>query len=284
MNDQKIDKTEAKYLLLYLLKHFNEVCEAAGITYYASAGTCLGAIRHKGFIPWDDDIDCMMPRKYYDLFVSTCKKILPPELILHTREEDPYFLCEYIKLCFKDDETEYSDISLDVFFLDESNPNRKLFRAMQNALHLNLYFLKAFKVSRMKEGEHKYRPSNPLKYAFLKLLSFISLRTIDTLMNKVMFAEKNECTHYINWGSCHPYKKATYSKEALGKAKKLPFENQYVMAAEHPEIILTQLFTKNYTTPPPVEKRVDHGNRPLINSRIDMAAIREEVDNSPAIL
>lgn len=284
MNENKIVKTEAKYLLLYLLKNFNAVCEVAGITYYASAGTCLGAIRHNGLIPWDDDIDCMMPRKYYNLFVSTCKKMLPPELILHTREEDPYFLCEYIKLCFKDDETEYSDISLDVFFLDETNPNRKFFRAFQNKAHLYLYYLKAFKVSRVKKGEKKYCPQNPFKYALLKILSFMSLRTIDNLMNKVMFAEKKECTHYINWGSCHPYKKATYSKAALGKAQKLPFENQYVWAAEHPEIILTQLFTKNYMTPPPVEKRVDHGNRPLVNSRVNISAIREEIDNSPTTL
>lgn len=283
MNGKKIDKADAKYLLLYLLKHFNEVCESAGIIYYASAGTCLGAIRHKGLIPWDDDIDCMMPRKYYDLFISTCKKMLPPELILHTREEDPYFLCEYIKLCFKDDETEYSDISLDVFFLDETNPKRTFFRAMQNRVHLNLYYLKTFKISRMKAGEAKYRPRNPFKYALLKFFSFVPLHTIDSLMNKVMFAEKRESTHYINWGSCHPYKKATYSKEVLGKAQKLPFENQYVWVAEHPEIILSQLFTKNYMTPPPLEKRVGHGNRPLVNSRINMAAIREEIDNSPAI-
>lgn len=280
MNIMTMDKEDTRYLLLYLLKHFNRVCEAANITYYASAGTCLGAIRHKGLIPWDDDIDCMMPRQFYQAFVTTCERMLPPELILHTRENDPYFLCEYIKLCFRDDETKYSDISLDVFFLDETNPNRKMFRALQNRFHLFLYSLKAFKVSRMLKGRRKYRPANPIKYCLLKMMNFITLSKIDSMMTKVMLAEKNKCTYYINWGSCHPYKKATYSKETLGVPQKLPFENQYVMVPEHPDVILTQLFTKNYMTPPPIEKRVDHKIRPLRNKRIDMVAIHKEIDES----
>ena len=64
---------------LDLLYQLDQVCRKYGITYYASGGTILGAERHKGFIPWDDDIDLMMLRDQYDL------------LCAHADEfEDPY--------------------------------------------------------------------------------------------------------------------------------------------------------------------------------------------------
>lgn len=276
-----MENRDDKYLLLYLLKQFNSICEKTGIVYYASAGTCLGAVRHNGFIPWDDDIDCMMPREYYPIFVEACNKSLPSEVVIHTRENDPLFCCEYAKLCFRDDILGFSDISLDVFFLDDTNPNRVLMRMAQNGIHKVLYYLKVFKVSRIRGN--KYVPRNIIKYFLLKLMSFISLKKIDSLLDKVMTAEKSECTHFVNWGSCHPYKNATYSKAVLGNPVKMPFENQYVMVAEHTEVILTQLFSKDYMTPPPLDKRISHGNRPLSNNRIDIDYIRVCVSGNSSV-
>ena len=58
---------------LILLKDFVEICETEGLMYFGLAGTALGAVRHKGFIPWDDDIDLGLPRKDFDRLVEVVR-------------------------------------------------------------------------------------------------------------------------------------------------------------------------------------------------------------------
>ena len=60
---------------LEILQACIEVCQAHNIRYYALGGTLLGAVRHKGFIPWDDDIDIGIPRKDYQRFIEVMKNI-----------------------------------------------------------------------------------------------------------------------------------------------------------------------------------------------------------------
>lgn len=82
---------------LEILKEFIRVCTKHHLQYYLVGGTCLGAVRHQGFIPWDDDIDVAMPRKDYDLFITMQDQMKPPYFI-QTYRSDPNYIYNYAKV------------------------------------------------------------------------------------------------------------------------------------------------------------------------------------------
>ena len=76
-------------LELRILQDIDRVCDELGITYFLDSGSVLGALRHRGFIPWDDDIDLGMPRADYERFVHEAPKLLGDEYVVSTPEINP---------------------------------------------------------------------------------------------------------------------------------------------------------------------------------------------------
>ncbi len=263
--------------LLYILKYINEISEKENIPYFSHGGTTLGAVRHQGFIPWDDDIDLIMERKYYQKFVDACEKYFPDVLVVRTRENDPYFCEEYIKVCFVDEKTKYSELSIDIFLLDETDPDRKLFRWWQNKIIRWVRPIKLYKATRKSGYLEKYTPHNKLKWLYLAVFSTIPLNTITKIQTKAMLAQKRPTDWLVDWGSISGYKRATWNKTYFKNRVKLPFENTYVWAPEKYLELLKCGYGENYMQLPPPDKRKAHDVHIITNSNIDFSKIKETV-------
>lgn len=113
-----------------ILKLLVKLFEQNDLTYYLAGGTFLGAVRHKGFIPWDDDIDISMPRKDYEKFVNHFKKNLPEYIFVQNFKTDSsyrYFITRVLDTRFDIEEIRTSNMThpaVDILPLDGSPNNR----------------------------------------------------------------------------------------------------------------------------------------------------------------
>ncbi|MDY4788230.1 MAG: LicD family protein [Bacilli bacterium] len=89
---------EIHKIILDIFKEVSKICEENKISYFAIGGTCLGAIRHKGFIPWDDDLDIAIPIEDYQRFIDICKKCLPPKYTVFVPRDFKHNNLNFIKI------------------------------------------------------------------------------------------------------------------------------------------------------------------------------------------
>lgn len=136
--------------ILKILLAVDKVCKEHGLRYYIMAGTMLGAVRHKGFIPWDDDLDIGMPRADYDLLMSHSKEWLPKpyEAVCAEMIRIIHYLCQDTR-CGYDSYRAYAfeilgGIYLDVFPLDgvpQSNLKQRIHLPGMNLQAGALFYL-----------------------------------------------------------------------------------------------------------------------------------------------
>ena len=98
MTNSKLRKVQLTEL--EILEKIDEICKKNNINYFLIGGTLLGDVRHKGFIPWDDDIDIGMLREDYEKFINVCLKngALGKDYYLHCNESDDDYFIPFIKV------------------------------------------------------------------------------------------------------------------------------------------------------------------------------------------
>lgn len=131
---------ELHKVLLDAMKDFDSFCKKHNLCYILHGGTCLGAIRHKGFIPWDDDVDIAMPRADYEKFIKLSAHFHKEKYTIHTYKTDPKMLTNVMKICINN--ADFRGVSgadgdgeafLDIFPLSDV-PNSKRLQNLQNKI------------------------------------------------------------------------------------------------------------------------------------------------------
>ena len=89
---------KAQLIMLDILIEFDALCKKHQLQYWLDSGSLLGAVRHQGFIPWDDDIDLSMPVEDYQKFLSIAEGELSGKIFVQNRQTDPHFKFDYTKL------------------------------------------------------------------------------------------------------------------------------------------------------------------------------------------
>lgn len=101
MRKTEVSAEEMKTILFEGLCLFRDICVENGLTYYLAFGTLLGAVRHQGYIPWDDDIDVLMPRKDYEKLLELFKELELKDWELLSYKKDEGYCLSWMKLCHK---------------------------------------------------------------------------------------------------------------------------------------------------------------------------------------
>ena len=253
-----------------LLKQYIDFCNKHNLKYFLMAGTLLGAIRHKGFIPWDDDIDVAMPREDYDKFCELAAKEFTGDTFFQSYKTDKNFPYVFSKL--RDSNTTFIEtvykhvdmnqgVYLDIFPLDGISKHN----ANKYWLHIKIYlqaliwflgwpvvlfrkprpkfFLTDILIDIIVFPFFLFRINNWSKKAYEKILKSIPFK-------KAKLVANIQCGDYRN-------KKNIYPKELLDEVIDWPFEDLICKVPKEYDKFLT-LSYGDYMKLPPKSKQIGH--------------------------
>lgn len=256
---------ELHMVLLDAMKDIDRICRENDLKYFLHAGTLLGAINHKGFIPWDDDVDISMLRKDYNRFLSIVQEQLQDKYFVHTYKTDPQYqnnravlrvLGTKVIHNHEDEAYKHKEIAIDIVPLD-AVPNSKVVQKIQQAV---IWVIDA--AVQIKQGE--IIPQS-IVTKVIALLSKIDRVILGEWIDKVTCMCRNEKSEYIgllSYTGKNPYTGVSgyyndlLKREWYEKPIYLPFEDTKFMTISEPHKDLVHRYGEHYMEPYPEEKRI----------------------------
>ena len=263
---------------LLLAKELKRICDENNIKYYMIAGALLGAVRHKGFIPWDDDMDFAIMRADYAKFLDVCKKDLGDDFQLQEMFVNDNYALPMAKILLKGtkfvERTTANNQALKGIYIDvfpyDNIPDDEGLRKKHDK---NTYFLKRLVLE--KQGYNiaeKGQTFKALVYAMLKFIGFfVSKKYIRNKLDKELRRFEEQSTKKVAAiGGAYPYSKESVNREWFLESIELPFEN-ITLSAPKGYIEYLTYFYGDYMTPPPEGKRENrHGMIELDFGKYDL--------------
>lgn len=250
---------------LRMLKIFDDICKRHNLSYFVTCGTLLGAIRHKGFIPWDDDTDVIMPREDFDRFSKIVEKELPEDLFWQDIDTDnfPHFRMLLGKI--RDNKSqmergkEYNTgVFLDIYVIEKISEHPETSRMQKKYLdflcHLDLLknhksFMQQIRVRKMISGNIILRWI--VSYSALILGTILKKTDIPGILRGIYYKKINKKNYLYYW---YYGKSFLFERKDIFPVKRVIFEDAKVNSPNNPDKILTELF-KDYKIFPKKEQR-----------------------------
>lgn len=261
-NMKIITDEELKSLQLEILKEVSNFCDKQGYKYFLAYGTLLGAIRHKGYIPWDDDIDIMMPRDDYNAFLKSFNGY-SGNLVVYAPEIDANYYAPYANVCdirtiLVEPHLNYRNIEvgvkIDIFPLDYVPSNKDNYaRICKESTRLNQ--IRSVKVSKLSY----YHGITRLKLLVKKIL-FLRYcfpkvqKDIIDLCNRSNSMSDRKIIDVISFITI-PNRR--FPGEILCESENVPFEQFSFKVPKDYDTCLKCLFG-DYMRLPPENKRIAH--------------------------
>ena len=240
--------TEHQKIMLEMLREIDRICRKHDIPYQLFAGTALGAVRHGGFIPWDDDLDIIMLRKDYLRFLSLAERELNSDLYALQAEFTDHWPMFFSKLrrnnttCFErfipKDLQSHQGIYVDIFPCDNLSDN-KILRLMQ--------FLSSKIVIAKSLDQRGYRTDNPMKKLFLLLCRALPSEPFHRFTVSSAAAD-SEMVHCF-FAAASKFRKSIFPRSWLEESTLLPFEDGTFPVSVYSDELLTSLYGDYHKLP-----------------------------------
>lgn len=256
--------------ILSILIEFDKICKANNIDYQLFAGTLLGAIRHNGFIPWDDDIDVCLTRKDYDRFIDLCKSELNDDFFIQTYNTDEKYVLQFAKLRKNNTlflEGAYSELEIhhgfyiDIFPLDNIMPNSIMGSIQKQLLHL-------FRRLNRARIRKLCIDTNKIHVKVFRLLLHYFVRIIprkwtNKIYTKIatMFNSKDTkyMSHLLNGIEKGRYTKFKIERNTFHETLDIDFEGYKFPVPVNYDILLRRVYGDYMELPPKEERKPHHG-------------------------
>lgn len=250
------DLQHLQHVILGIVKDIDDLCLENDIEYYLEGGTCIGAIRHKGFIPWDDDLDIIMDSENYERFIAVCReKLDTTKYYLQEGYRDwpmPFSKIKLLGTVYNEpsmyyDHPDHRGIFVDIFRLDNVS-NSKIGQIWQYFCGevLLCYCL----------GQRGFE--NPLlKKRLLIMASFpLKVKPIRAFFLRQVERFRNRKTDYVGmFGGRYRFHNSIYKRSDYSGPIRVPFEDTLLPVPSGYDALLTQIFG-DYMTPPPMREQI----------------------------
>lgn len=221
--------------ILEIMKYIDKICRDNGIVYYIMGGTALGAVRHGGFIPWDDDLDIFMTPTEYEKFKKAFFLQKSEQFVMQEWKTTPNYL-EYAKIrmngttfieeCYKDRKDMHHGIYVDIMILHKVPQNR----LVERVVYLQSKFVTLYALS-----QRNWKPKTRTQKIVLNSLKFLPCKWLCKICYKHIYKyeKMSDKYSYCYWITPASFKNGLFPKDFFSETVDIVFEDTKLLASSH---------------------------------------------------